>query len=299
MWQLYVLASLFGASGEYVVDKVAIVTNRRVDLVVATFWRMLFFVLCATAIGLLGFAGNVSFTLNPILVLIGCIAVGNSLIYTYLLRKIEITGIGAISYLAPFIFLIIDTQVLHTSLSAEQITGIVLMVLGGFSFAIDGKTHHFKKEFSPLVWAMFLFMVFYTGVEAYAFKLMHVTIGLSAPSFFVSTCSCAVVVLFGIVVVQGKSHMLFKRPALAYIPRVALSKSFDAFESIMWALALTLAAVSQVSAMEALEPLVLFAVTFIAQDVLRFRTGEKLGRSRTQWKAAAVSMLVLGGLLVS
>ena len=157
------------------------------------------------------------------------------------------------------------------------------MVLGGFAFAVDGKTHHFKKEFSPLVWFMLFYMVFYTGVEAYAFKLMNASTGISAPTFFVSTCAIAAVILFGLVVVQRKSHLLFKKPARIYMPRVAISKTFDALEAILWAQALTLAAVSQVSAMEALEPLVLFAVTVIMQDVLRFRAGEKLGRSRMRW----------------
>ena len=260
---------------------------------------MFFFVVCATAIGLLGFLGNVSFVLTQVLVLVGIIGIGNSLIYTTLLRQIEITGIGAISYLAPFIFLAIDVKVLHTHLSGAQIAGIFLMVLGGFAFAVDGKTHHFKREYSPYVWLMLFYMVFYIGVEAYAFKLMNAATGISAPSFFVSTGIIATIGIFGIVIARGRSHLLFNRPALLYMPRVAISKTFDALESILWAIALTLAAVSQVSAMEALEPLVLFAVTVVVQDVLRFRAGEKLGRSRVKWKAAAVAMLVLGGLLVN
>jgi hypothetical protein len=173
------------------------------------------------------------------------------------------------------------------------------MVLGGFAFAIDGKTHHFKREYSPFVWLMLFYMVFYIGVEAYAFKLMNAASGITAPSFFVSVSMINVGVLLCLLLWQRKTRLLFKRPALTYIPRVAISKSFDAIESVLWAQALTLAAVSQVSAMEALEPLVLFVVTVIVQDLFRFRTNEKLGRSRMRWKAVAVSMLVLGGLLVN
>ena len=299
MWQLYVLASLFASSGEYVTDKIAIVTDRRVDSVVATFWRMCFFTICVFIIGALGFLGGVSFTLNPLIILVGLIGVGNSLVYTYLLRRIEITGIGAISYLAPFLFLYIDTRILHTSLSANEIWGIFLMVLGGFAFAIDGKTHHFKREYSPFVWLMLFYMVFFTGAEAYVFKLMNASSGISAPSFFVSTALINLAVLACIVLLQKKTHLLFKRPALIYIPRVAISKSFDAIETVLWAQALTLAAVSQVSAMEAMEPLVLFVVTVVVQDLFRFRANEKLGRSRMRWKALAISMLVIGGLLVN
>ena len=80
---------------------------------------------------------------------------------------------------------------------------------------------------------------------------------------------------------------------------MTVSKAFDAMSTILWTQALTLAAVSQVSAMGALEPLVLFASTIIVQDVMRFSTGEKLDRKRTRWKAAAISMLVVGGLLMN
>jgi drug/metabolite transporter (DMT)-like permease len=299
MWQLYVLGSLFANAGEYVTDKVALFTDKRIDTSIATFWRMFFFVVCASVIGWIGFLGNLSVTFTPLIVLVGLIGIGNSFIYTTLLRKIEITGIGAISYLAPFIFLLIDMKVLHTQLSGSQITGIFLMVLGGFAFAVDGKTHHFKREYSPQIWFMLFYMVFYVGVEAYSLKLMNAATGISAPSFFVSTGIIATIGIFAIVVLRKRTHLLFKKPALVYIPRVVISKTFDALETILWGIALTLAAVSQVSAMEALEPLVLFAVTVIVQDVFRFRAGEKLGRSRVRWKAVAVSMLVVGGLLVS
>lgn len=299
MWQLYALGSLFASAGESVVDKVAIVNDRRIDSSVATFWRLVLFFFFTLVIGAFGWLGGIQFSFNWLILLVAATGVVNSLIYTYLLRHIEVTGIGAITYLSPFLFLLIDTRLLHTSLSSGEIAGIFLMVLGGFAFAIDGKTHHFKRELSPLVWGMFLFMVAYIGIESYAFKYLHETDGITATGFLISYGAWMMVGLFALVVLRGKTHLLWKHAAKVYVPRVVVSKAFDAASSVLWVQALTLAAVSQVSAMEALEPLVLFVFTVLVQDILRLRAGEKLGKGRMQWKSAAIAMLVLGGLLVN
>jgi drug/metabolite transporter (DMT)-like permease len=299
MWQLYALGSLFASSGESVFDKVAIVSDRSVDSLIATFWRLVLFFLFTLVIGWFGWLGGIQFSFNWLIVLVAATGIGNSLIYTYLLRRVEITGIGAIAYLSPFVFLIIDTRLLHTTFTGGEIAGIILMVLGGFAFAVDGRTHPFKREYSPLVWLMLLYMVAYSGIESYAFKYLHGVSGITAVGFTVSYGVLMVVGLLALVLFLGKQHLLWKRAAQLYIPRVSISKAFDAASSVLWVQALTLAAVSQVSAMQALEPIVLFALTMLVQDVLRLRTGEKLGRSRLHWKAAAISMLVIGGLLVN
>ena len=299
MWQLYALGSLFASASQSVADKVAIVADRRIDSLVATFWRLLLFFVFTLVIGLFGWLGTIQFSFNWVILLVAMAGICNSLIYTSLLRRIEITGIGAITYLSPFLFLLIDTRILHTRLSGGEIAGIFLMVLGGFAFAIDGKTHHFKRELSPLVWIMFLFMVIYSGIESYSFKYLHGLNGITAVGFTVSYGLVMVIGLLAFVVLGGRSHLLWKHAAKTYLPRIAVSKAFDATSSVLWVQALTLAAVSQVSAMEALEPLVLVVFTVLVQDILRFRAGEKTGRGRMQWKAAAVSMLVLGGLLVN
>jgi drug/metabolite transporter (DMT)-like permease len=299
MWQLYVLGYLFASAGEDVGDKVALVYVKKIDSTVATFWRLVLFFICALAIGWLGILGTIQFTFAPIIFVVAILGIGNSLIYTSLLRKVEVTGIAAISDLAPFLYLAIDTRVLHTALSSGEITGVFLMVLGGFAFALDGKTHHFKKELSPMVWLMFIYMALYTGAESYAFKYLHDLQGTTAVSFTISYGLIMCIGLLVLVIVRGKSNLLWRSAAKRYIPYVVVSKAFDATGTILWTQALTLAAVSQVSAMGALEPLAVFVVTVLTQDVLRFRAGEKLGRSRMRWKAVAVSMLVIGGLLVN
>lgn len=299
MWQLYVLGSLFASAGEDVVDKVAIVSHRRIDSTVATFWRIFLFFVCTLIIAGIGILGGFQFIFVPVVFLVAFLSIINSFIWTSLLRRVEITGLAAITYLAPFLYLAIDTRLLHTSLSAGEIVGIFLMVLGGFSFAIDGKTHHMKKELSPFVWLMFIYMALYSGAESYAFKYVHASYGTSAIGFVLSYGLLMCVGLLAVVIVRGKTRLLWKSTAKKYIPYVTVSKAFDSISTLLWTQALTLAAVSQVSAMGALEPIVLFASTIVVQDIMRFRTGEKLDRRRTRWKAAAISMLVVGGLLMN
>src|SRR5580704_2891508 len=113
MWQLFALASLFSSSCESVIDKVAIVSDKKVDSLVATFLRITVFFFATLVIALLGFLGGVQFIFVPLIFLVAFVGVANSLVYTYLLRRIEITGIFAFTYLAPFLFLAIDTRILQ------------------------------------------------------------------------------------------------------------------------------------------------------------------------------------------
>ncbi len=300
MWQLYAFASLIASSGESIIDKFALVSHKRIDSLVATFWRLVMFTCCIWIFfSLTGIFGGITWNFTPLIWLVGLFGIANSLSYTFLLRRVEVTGIGAIFYLSPFLFLVIDTSVLHTALTPGEITGIFFMVFGGLAFAMDGKTHRFKREFSIGVWSALLLMIAYSGIEAYAFKFLHTTQALNSPSFFASTALVNTCGLLFFAMATGRSTLMFNKSALSYIPRITLSKCFDIANSVLWAQALTLAAVSQVSAMEALEPLVLFVVTIVAQSIFSFRLEERLERPRVRWKAAAVCMLVIGGLMVT
>lgn len=298
MWQLFALGSVVTAAGHNIVDKVALVTDKKIDFTAATFWRFFIFTVLVGVVGLLGWAGPVEIVFTPLLALLALVSLTNGLFYTYLLEHVEVTSIGALYYFPPFLFLAIDTVVLQTSLSPSEIAGIILLVLGGLGFALDGKTHRMKKEFSKLVWAMFAFNVLFMGLQAYLFKYMNTEYGTSSASFLVSYGVLAVFGLLCIQIARGKFRALWTHPARIYIPRIAISKGFDAVSAILWTQALTLAAVSQVTAMNALAPLVLFIGTVFAQKVLRMRVEERLGRVRMEWKAAAVCFLVAGGMLV-
>ncbi|MBI4093631.1 hypothetical protein HY417_01590 [Candidatus Kaiserbacteria bacterium] len=298
MWQLYALGSLLTNSLGSVADKNALIADRSIDYAVATLWRLVLYVACVTAIGLTGVLGALQFAFPPEILALGVLSIISSLFYTYLLRHIEITSYVGFAYLAPFVFLLVDTLILREKLGSSEIFGIVLLVIGGLGFAIDGKTHQFKKELSPYALLMIVFSIIQMGAQAYLFKHLHGTTGMSGVSFFASADLLAAAGVLSLIAMQGKLGLLWTRPARTYVPRVAFSKMCDALTTLLWAQALLFAAVSQVSAIGALQPLVVFILTIIGQRIFGLRIGEKFGLPRMKWKAMTISLLIVGGLLV-
>lgn len=299
MWQFYSLGSLIAGALESTADKAGIVKDGGVDSYVASFYRSLFFLVATTVVALTGILGDFTFYFHWTFIPLGVIIALATLLFTYLLRTIEVTVIGAATYLAPFLFLVIDTKVLGVELTQLQLMGIVLLVCGGLAFTLDGKTHHFRKNFGWRVWgALFFIYIFTIGLEAYLFKYLNLMHGVNAVSYYASSTGYAVLFLFGTLLFYGKTHLLFSRASRAYIPYAALGKSFDSFNSILYMMALSMTSLSQASAFNALMPLAVIVVALIAQGIFRIRLREHLDHTRTGWKLSAAVVLVVGGLLV-
>lgn len=299
MWQSYAIGSLLAGALENTVDKAGIVRDGGVDSYVASFYRAFFFLIAATAVGLTGLLGDLSFFVHWSYVAVALVNAVATLLFTYLLRSVEITVIGAATYLAPFLFLILDTKVLGLGLTQLQMLGIVLLVCGGLAFSLDGKTHHFRRELGWKVWGAVLFIyVFATALEAYLFKYLHAAYDLNAVTYYVYSTIPAVFILLAVIAWKGRVRALFNAQARTYIPYAALGKSFDSFNSILYITALGMASLSQVSAFNALMPLVIVVVAVFVQGIFRIRLKEHLDTKRFGWKLSAAVVLVVGGLLV-
>ncbi len=299
MWQLYVLGALLASATENVIDKAAIVQNVTVDFLVASFWRPLMFFIAIAGIGLLGFLGPLHFFFHWSILLIAPFGIFTSLFYTYLLKNVELTSINAAAYLVPLIFLFIDSNIAHVGLHVVQVAGIFFLVLGGVGFALDGQTLRIKKELNWRIWCMFIFNIAWGGTEAYLFKYLNVEYGMNGVSFFATLWLICSVLLLIPIIFSGKIKLLFARSSRIYIAQSVFSKGSDALSSALWTQALVFAAVSQVSAFEAVYPLVLFLLVLIAQGVFRIPLKERFGRMRLGWKAVATLFLVVGGVLVT
>lgn len=299
MWQSYALGSIFLKSLQSVTDKAALVRDVRIDTTVATFYRVFFFLIAAIIAGYAGILGVLDFSFHWLFFVLAPIEVISSLLYTNLLRRIEITNIAAVGYMAPLVFLVIDTTVIGVSLTPAQIAGIIMLVLGGTAFSIDGKTHHFRHM--PLrTWMSILFIfIIALGSQAYAFKYLADTTGMNALSFYGSLLSLVTVLLSLLLLYKKKTSLLFSRAARVYVPYAFAGKTFDLFSSVLYLSAIGLSSVSQVSAFIALAPLILFLVTAIVQSLLRVRLHENLDHKHTPWKLGAMLVLVAGGLLVA
>lgn len=299
MWQTYALGAVLTAAAESVFDKAAVVKNVQIDGLVASFWRPFLYTLLTILIGLTGVLGSLTFFFHWSLFVMAIFGACTSLFYTYLLKRVELTNIASVAYLAPIVLLFIDTHIAGAALAGSQMVGIMLLVLGGIGFALDGRSFRFKKELTWSVWGIFLFNLTYGWADAYLFKYLNEAHGVNGVSFFSSLWLLCSLYMLLLLLWQRKLHLMVNRTARVFITQAAAGKSFDAVNSVLWAQALTLAAVSQVSAFDATYPLILFLLIVVVQGLFKVPLGERIDSERAWWKVGATVLLVAGGYLAS
>lgn len=299
MWQALAALALVATALQNVADKWAIVSDRKIDSAVATFWRNALTLVFVVIVGFWGILGPVTWYFDPLIIAFALLIVCSGFFYTYMLRHVEVTGIEMDNYIAPLVFLVVDVVFVEASLQGAQIAGVILLALGGFLLAVDARTRHLKREFSPRVLGIILFWVAYGGVHYYLFKHLNAELGLNSVSFTASATVIAVSVMLLIVTLRGKFKALFQSASTRYLPPVALSKMFDTAATLLTLTALTYASVSQVSAIGALAPLFLLIVAVFVQKETRFNIRERVDKANILGKCVAVALLALGIYLVS
>lgn len=299
MWQAFATLALVATALQNVADKWAIVSDRQIDPAIATFWRNALALVFVVIVGMWGILGQITWYFDPFVIAFALILVCSSFFYTYMLRHVEVTGIEMDNYIAPLVFLVVDIALVEATLRTPQIVGVVFLAIGGFLLALDARTRHLKREFSPKVLGIVFFWVFHGGVQYYLFKHLNTEIGLSSVSFTASVYLIAVSVMLLIVTLRGKFKALFQRASTRYLPPVALSKIFDTAATLLTLTALTYASVSQVSAIGALAPLFLLIVAVFVQKETRFNIRERVDRANILGKSVAVVLLAVGIYLVS
>lgn len=299
MWQLYALSSLVAGALQNVADKAALVRDGHIDTVVATFWRNVLFWFFTVAVGYLGFFGELRIYFDWWIVLLGALAALSGYFYTYVLKRIEITGAVIETYLSPLAFLAIDLFVIHAPLTAAQAIGVIVLSIGGFAFALNAKTHKLKREYSPLIWGIFGFWLVFDGVSYYLFKFLNTTQGVNEVTFYANGWFYAIIFILAHIALTGRLHRVTGVAARKYIPAVTLSKLFDAAAALLWLRAISLTSVSQATAILALEPILLFVAAVFIQKETRFNIRERIDRRNISWKFAAASLLCLGIFLVT
>ncbi|MDB4984732.1 MAG: hypothetical protein JWM20_911 [Patescibacteria group bacterium] len=298
MWQLYVLGSLFASATENVIEKASIIKNIAVDFFIASFWRPFLFFVVTALIGIIGVVGPLHFSFHWTILLLAPFGATASLFYTYTLKHVEITNASAIAYAAPIVFLFIDSKIFHNGFPFAVVAGIFLLVLGGIGFSLDATTRKLKSELTPKVWGILLFGLVWTGFEAYAFKYLNSIQGVNGVSFFASMWLLVSAILFVVVIAKGKANLLASKATFAYVKQSLMSKTLDATSTVLWAQAIAFATVAQVSALDALYPLIIFAMAAIVQGIFRVKLDEKLDRRHVFLKIIATIMLVAGAFLI-
>lgn len=299
MWQIFALGALILGEIEYVADKVIVVSDKAIDSILASFYRNFVYFLLALLVGLTGIVGHIRIFLPwPVLVVAG-LSVFSGIFYTYLLKKIEVTGSSAVTYAVPFLFLLVDVFVVKTHMSSLQILGIVLLILGGVGFVMDSQTRKLKPEYTKYIWGIFIFDFIVTGAEFYTFRYYNAVQHLNEVSYMISIWLLVSIGLLALVFFQGKARQLYSTATHKhYLPKITLSKSFDVGSSLLWFHAISLTNISKVTSFDVFSPLILLVLVYITQNVLKFKVDERLDGPSLKQKALATAVLIVGAYLI-
>jgi uncharacterized membrane protein len=298
MWFLFAAGSLVLTAFEEAIDKIVVVSDKAMDTLAATVWRNFIWGLWIGVFGLLGFFGTISVSVSLFMVLIGVLWTGSGIFYTYLLKRIEVTSEAAISYIAPFLYLVIDVFLVHLHLTTPEVLGILLLITGGLMFVIVPGHFRLRKEFTPVVWGIFLYDFALGIIEYYGFKYYFHGQGMNEPSFYFSLWIIMMIAFLPPLFIR-KAHKALWHVARErnYLRNITVSKGFDALASLLWLHAMTIAAISQVEATSAFYPIILLGTVFVLQQELGYKAEEEFAGTRLWFKIGGVALLAVGGFL--
>lgn len=288
-WPAYALGAITCNCLQDITDKRAMQGD--VDGLVATFIRVALYVLLV--IPLTALMGHpLTWYCTPAVLGFALVSVGMSSAYTLLLRRIHISTLAILAYVAPLIFLLVD-HFLGQTHTWMQVGAIAGLVIGGMVFAMDDRPQLDRWTILALIWTMAC-----SGAEAYYVKHVHATEGLDIITVLSNIWGWVAVYLALAVVVSGRWRRLFTRSAWTYARWSVLGKSFDVMNSFLWSMGVALTSVAQFTAMDVFFPPIMLALVFVAQKGLRMNLGETLTSSALLRKAGAAVVLVISSLFV-
>ncbi len=301
MWQLFSFSSLFCKTLEEAIDKATLVKYKSIDSYSSTWIRNFIFLFLSILSTIL-----ISQKLPVIVITIPIIILGvfyaiNSILYTVLLKEIEITSSSIMSTFTPLIFLPIDIFIVGKKLIPRQIFGILILVIGGIVFFKRSKINaQFTKKKILMVIGIFLFSVTLQGFESYLFQSLFIHKNLSEANFLVSLWS--VVFLFLTIFILCRCLISHQRPNVKMLMNYSggslLSKVADYGNSFFFFKALSIASASQVSSMEVFYPILLIFVVILIQHKFGFNLEEIVDRKSLTSKLQGIMIICLGAILV-
>lgn len=291
MWQAYSLGSIVFNCMEDITDKRAMTGAPSIDSSVATFVRVVLYCLLVVPItALLG--QSVSWYISPGIVAFGLASTLMSSAYTVVLKRVNITTVAVLGYVAPLIFLMID-HAIGESLTMAQMLAIVGLVAGGIGFALDD-----KLSFDPATVMALGFMLIYSGAEFYYAKWMFKHEGLNVISLFANVWGWAAVFLGAWLAMRRKLSLLLTKQAITYAKLSTLAKSFDVLTSVAWGIGVTMTTVAQFSAMEVFFPPIMLLLALVAQLTFRVDLGEHIEQRAIVRKVSMAAVLAVSGAFI-
>jgi drug/metabolite transporter (DMT)-like permease len=295
MWQLFSFVSILFGTIEETVNKASLVGNKAIDIIGATWLRNAILLVITFPASWLIEQHAPHFVVTVPILILGILYAVQAVLYTNLLRNVEITASSLIANFIPIIFLPIDIFVIGAPFLTRQIVGVVLLVFGGALFFF--KRSEITRKQVRLIALAFLLDTFIYGLESYSFQSLFNADSTSVGDFMWSMWSIMVIVLTALFILV----CLYQRalPQIvrytAYARGSTLAMSCDYVSSFFFLHALTLASVSRVASMASLYPLILIAMVIVTQKRFGIELEEYLER-RTMWQKIAASIIVCIGI---
>jgi hypothetical protein len=289
MWQFYALGAIAFNCLENIMDKRAM--RGEVDSIVASFIRVSLYILIVCPIVSL-FGHTITWHFDVGFMLFGVLNTFISAAYTIILRRVNITTITMLSYIAPLAFLFID-HMIGAKFSLIQVLAILGLAVGGIAFAMDDRPQLDAKTILALLW-----MFCCTGGEAFYVKHIHNTTNMDIISVFANIWGWVVIYLGLTLMVTGRWRKLFTQEALTYSKWSVAGKSLDVMNSLLWSFGIAMTTVTQFASMDVFFPPLMLILVLIFQGLLKVDLGEPLHKHTIFRKSCAAIVLVFCSLFV-
>ena len=303
MWQLFSLGAIFSNTLEETLDKAAMLGSSSLDTFVAALIRnvIVFGIAVVAALAFYRTAPGILVSL-PI-IWWGFVYAIQAISYTWILKYIEITAASVTFALLPLLFLPIDIFLRHEPLTAIQILGILILVSGGLVFFArkDLSKNLSNKKYLLMMLGVLIFDAIVFGSEGYIFKNYYEQYEVAPVIFLVSGMlyMCGFLLVFAAIRWAFVGNTIQLQGAIAYARGTSLAKLADYGNIFLTLRALTLATVTQVTAMKVLHPLVLLIVTMVAQHKLNVDLDEAFTKQTAIQKATGIALVVIGSFLIA
>lgn len=298
VWYVWVLLGVFFSSLERIIDKKLVINKeRKLDGLLAAFYRNLAFYVFIIVLGLIGPFGEIKLFFVTLIIVWAFFHVFASIIYDYFLKTAEIVRYSSITFILPILLIFFDKYFFNIEYLVLEIIGVFVLVFGGYIVSLDVKKR--KSVFSSKQWAL-LFFSFLIGAAQYViFKHYNRVLGINEVSFFVSTW-VFVILFFVIGAFLTKKHKILIKTATKnnFFGKTLVSKFFDALAGLFFLKAIAESTVSKVYALESVLPLMTLLLVLFIVKIIGIDMKESFDRKDLLSKLLGVMLLSIGTYLL-
>lgn len=303
MWQLFSLSAILSNTLEETIDKAAMLGSSELDTVAAAWIRNMIVFGIALIVALVFQHPFPAIITSFPIIWWGLVYAFQAISYTWILKHIEITAASVTFALLPLIFLPIDLFIRHEPLTGLQMIGVCVLVTGGLIFFLrkNLSSKLSLKKYGLMMLGVLIFDAIVFGSEGYIFKNYYDELAIHPATFLVSGMlyMCVFLTLMLLVRIIWTRGTLNLAGAILYARCSAVAKLADYGNVFFTLQALTIASVTQVTAMKVIHPLVLLGVTMLAQHTCKVDLDEAFTRDTVIQKTIGIVLIVIGSFLIA